>query len=223
MPLILESYDSLPCKQVSASDWSSTYLRTDIDDTISQEARDRASVLVQREQRNANSHEPHPALPAEQQISFPDLLAKELDRIASGQPREGGIDPARYEEPDEPSANDDAATWRRSIRNAYVSSAYLEGRHINLALLEELGKNAWLVGNSQLDGILKDLDQELAFLKEEVDSVNRERKLAQEGSKGEILALEDTWRRSIGRVIEVQLATDQLRQNNRRPTRVGDP
>lgn len=156
--------------------------------------------------------QPHPSLPAGQDVIFSDLMAKELSRIAAGQQPEGGVDRSRYEEPDEPSAEDGAEAWRKSLRSAYISGAYLEGRHINLALLEELGKNAWLLGNSQLDSILKDLERELAELKEEVDSVNRDRKLAQEGSKGEILALEDTWKKGIGRVIEVQLATDQLRQ-----------
>jgi pre-mRNA-splicing factor SPF27 len=195
----------------------------DIDEAVSQDARDRANALVQRELRNVNVKEPHHNLPATSDVSFSDLITAELSRIASGQEREGGIDRSRYEEPDEPSTDDDAATWRKSLRSAYISSAYLEGRHVNLALLEELGKNAWLVGNSQLDSILKDLDKELAQLKEEVDSVNRDRKLAQEGSRGEILALEDTWKKGIGRVIEVQLATDQLRQDMRQQYRTTNP
>jgi pre-mRNA-splicing factor SPF27 len=178
---------------------------------------------VQRELRNADIRQPHPGLPEEQNVTFSDGIAKELSRHAAGQPLEGGIDRSRYQEPDEPSADDDAETWRKSLRSAYISGAYLEGRHINLALLEEFGKNAWLLGNSQLDGILKDLDRELAQLKEEVDSVNRDRKLAQEGSKGEILALEDTWKKGIGRVIEVQLATDQLRQQVRTQHRSTNP
>lgn len=190
---------------------ASSNASTDIDETVSQDARDKANALVQRELRKTNEQGPHPNLPVASDVSFSDLIATELNRIASGQQRQGGIDRSRYEEPDEPSTDDDAAAWRSSLRNAYISSAYLEGRHINLALLEELGKNAWLVGNSQLDSILKDLDKELAELKEAVDSVNRDRKLAQEGSKGEFLALEETWRKGIGRVIEVQLATDQLR------------
>lgn len=139
-------------------------------------------------------------------------MRKELERVSAGHPRDGGIDLSRYEELDQPSEDDDAATWRRTLRTAYVSNTYLAGRHTNLALLEELGKNAWLMGNAQLDQTVKALDQELAFLKEEVDSVNRDRKSAQEASKGELLALESTWKEGIGRLIEVQLATDQLRQ-----------
>lgn len=179
--------------------------------------------MIYRELKNTNASEPHPTLPAASDVTFSDLIAKELGRIESGQPRDGGIDLSRYEEPDEPSADDDAATWRKSLRSAYISNIFLQGRHTNLALLEELGKNAWLVGNSQLDQILKSLDQELTALKEEVDDVNRERKAAQEGSKGEILALEDTWRKGIGRLIEVQLATDQLRQEIRQEKRAAGP
>lgn len=138
-------------------------------------------------------------------------MEQEVQRVGAGQPRTGGIDLTRYEEPDEPTADEDPQVWRKSLRSAYISSTYLAGRHTNLGLLEELGKNAWLMGNLQLDQVLKSLEQELNVLKEEVDEVNRSRKLAQEGSKGEILALDDTWRKGIGRLIEVQLAIDQLR------------
>ena len=157
----------------------------------------------------------HPLVPALPEPKFSELVQQELARVESGSARQGGIDLSRYEDLDEPSATDDAATWRRTLRTAYISSTYLSGRHVNLALLEELGKNAWLVGNSQLDQILKALDQELAISKEEVDSVNRERKSAQETSKGELVALEETWKKGIGRLIEVQLATDQLRNELR--------
>jgi pre-mRNA-splicing factor SPF27 len=191
----------------------------DIDDAVSQDARDRAAVLIGRELRHEKTQELHSGLPIAQDVTFSDLMSKELERIRAGGKMPGGIDTARYEAPDEVSPEDSAETWRNSLRSAYISGAYLEGRHVNLQLLEEFGKNAWLVGNSQLDSLLKDLDSELSQLKEEVDSVNRERKLAQESSKGEILSLEDTWRKGIGRVIEVQLATEQLRQELRqRPT-----
>ena len=174
--------------------------------------REKANALVQREMRNINLHTPHPTLPTLDDPKFSDLIEKELERINAGQPIKDGIDMSRYEAPDEPSPEADAEVWRGSLRSAYTSSAYMSGRHTNLALLEELGKNAWLVGNSQLEEILKNLDQELAVLKEEVDSINRERKTAQEGSKGEILALQETWKQGIGRLVEVQMATDQLRR-----------
>jgi pre-mRNA-splicing factor SPF27 len=167
--------------------------------------------------RTLSCSEPHPNLPSIPEPSFSELITDAVEHAGSGKPREGGIDMSRYEEPDEPSSEDDATVWREALRNAYVLNAYVNGRHINLALLEEYGKNAWLLGNSHIDGILKGLDQELAELKEEVDTINRQRKTAQESSHGEIQSLEETWKKSIGRLVEVQLATDKLRRENGHP------
>jgi pre-mRNA-splicing factor SPF27 len=94
-----------------------------------------------------------------------------------------------------------------------VSSTYLSGRQVNLTLLDEFGKNAWLIGNSQCEEILQDLEQELTRVKQETESVNKARKAAQENSKAELLGLEDTWRRGIGKILEIQVATNGLRQN----------
>ena len=213
MPLILEAHDSLPCESTLVVT-TIKLTSTDIDGETSKAARDQAEQLVQRELRNDDRSGAHPSLPSLPDASFSELISRELDRIGLEKPKETGIDLSRYEEPDEPSADADISAWRESLRNAYISSAYLGGRHVNLALLEELGKNAWLMGNSQIDQILKGLDQELSDLKEQVDSVNRERKAAQEGSHGELQALEETWKKSIGRLIEVQLATDRLREDS---------
>lgn len=90
---------------------------------------------------------------------------------------------------------------------------YLRGRQTNIALLEEHGKNAWLISNSHLDDIQKRLDSELANVKSQSEDINRARKAAQEDSKGELLGLDETWKQGISRIIETQLATDQLRQS----------
>lgn len=89
---------------------------------------------------------------------------------------------------------------------------YLSGRQSNLTLLDEFGKNAWLIGNSQLEHLLHELEQELAHLRNDAESVNKARKAAQEGSRGELLGLEETWRRGIGKILEVQVAERGLRQ-----------
>jgi len=122
------------------------------------------------------------------------------------------VDLSRYEAPEEPSTDSDMEAWRSALHKAYSSSSYLSVRHINLSLLEELGKNAWLIGNSQLEDILKPLEMELAQLETETETVNKARKARQEESNGEIVGLEETWKRAIGKIIEVQVATNRLRQ-----------
>lgn len=79
-------------------------------------------------------------------------------------------------------------------------------------MLEEYGKNAWLISNSQLEDILRDLERELSERKEAVENVNRARKAAQENSRAELVGLEEAWKQRVGKIIEVQLATDGVRR-----------
>lgn len=138
-------------------------------------------------------------------------MRQELQRKATGQAIAGGIDLSRYEQPEGPSDNNDIAAWKQSLQKAYTSSTYLTGRVSNLMLLEELGKNAWLIGNSQLEDILRQLEKELQELNVTVESVNKSRKAAQEGSRGEMMSLEETWKRGIGRILEVEVAAEEVR------------
>ena len=124
----------------------------------------------------------------------------------------GGIDLSRYEAPEGPSDPNDIAAWRSTLQRAYASSTYLSGRVSNLSLLEELGKNAWLISNSQLEDILRQLEKELEELKAATDDVNKSRKAAQEGSRGEMTGLEKSWKRGIGRILEAEVAVDELRR-----------
>lgn len=78
-------------------------------------------------------------------------------------------------------------------------------------MLEENGKNAWLIGNSQLEDILRGLEKELAETKEAVENVNKERKIAQEAGMGELVGLEETWKRGVGAILDVELAAEGLR------------
>lgn len=58
---------------------------------------------------------------------------------------------------------------------------------------------------------MKNLETQLAEVKEQTDEVNRARKSAQEGVKGELLGLEDTWQKGVAKIIEVQIATEQVK------------
>lgn len=142
------------------------------------------------------------------------MIQQELDRKISGQPL-NGIDLSRYEAPEPPARSSDGAPnldeWRETLRKAYTSSYHLSARHENLSLLEENGKNAWLIGNSQLEDILRGLEKELAETKEAVENVNKERKIAQEAGMGELVGLEETWKRGVGAILDVELAAEGLR------------
>lgn len=139
-------------------------------------------------------------------------MLQEVARIGAGRPLQGGVDLTRYEAPDEPSSDSSLDEWRQALRTAYASAALIAGRYTNLALLDEFGKNAWLISNSQAEEILQDLEVELARLKEETENINKARKAAQEHHKAELLGLQEHWKRGLGKILEVQVATDGLRQ-----------
>ena len=115
----------------------------------------------------------------------------------------------------DPTSDDDRpetlTAWRDVLQRAYTSSSYLQSRFSNLALLEEFGKNAWLVGNAQSEDVLRGIEKELMETQGSVDRVNQARKIEQLAAKGELDTLNQSWRVGIGRIIETEVAAEQMR------------
>ncbi|KAL8970021.1 MAG: hypothetical protein Q9197_004035, partial [Variospora fuerteventurae] len=107
------------------------------------------------------------------------------------------------------------------LQQAYASSHYLRGRLQNLALLDQFGKNAWLVGNGQLEDLLREVEKELVEVRESVEAVNRARKERQEAGRGEMEGLDQAWRVGVGRVVEVEVEIANLEERRRRMLREG--
>ncbi|OJJ47540.1 hypothetical protein ASPZODRAFT_64088 [Penicilliopsis zonata CBS 506.65] len=203
MPLINEIHDSLPY--------------VDVEPSVA--ARNGAEALIAAELPADYLSSLHPLIPALSEPRFSPLIQQELERKAAGVPLTGGVDLSRYEAPEPPARSSDAGgdstpnldDWRRTLQLAYIASSHLSIRHENLALLEESGKNAWLIGNSQLEDILRSIEKDLADTKEAAENVNKQRKIAQEASKGELAGLDDTWKRGVGAILDVELASENLR------------
>lgn len=176
-----------------------------------------AESLIAAEQQSASSS-PSPSssspLPPLREPNFSPLITAELDRIAAKAPLKG-IDLSRYEAPDsdsDPSSTTDPSTLSAQLQRAYTAATYLSGRHAHLQLLDAYGKNAWLVGNWQLESELRALERELESTKKEIDVVNIQRRRVQDEVGGELKGLEETWKRGVGRVLETEIATEGLRQ-----------
>lgn len=163
----------------------------------------------------------HPSLVELPQTKFSPLIEQELERKARNEPISGGIDLSRYEAPEIPSSSTDPSAdpttvlddWRQTLRRAYAAHLHLSTRKENLALLEAHGKNAWLIGNSQLEDILRRMEKDLHEVTEATEAVNRERKLKQESVRGELAALDDTWRRGVSGTLDVEIAAEKLRRD----------
>jgi len=203
MPLINESHDSLPYIDIEPTPQE----LADVDKLISTELPSNYKTTL------------HPSIPPLPQIQFSHLLQEELHRIESNLPLSGGIDLSRYEAPEPPATSAESCRepanirneWRKVLCQAYAASSHLSTRRENLTLLEEHGKNSWLIGNAQLEEILRQAEKELQENRESADTVNRQRKMKQETAAGELVGLQDAWKRGVGGIIDVELAAEALR------------
>jgi pre-mRNA-splicing factor SPF27 len=210
MPLINESYDSLPYLDAPPTDSTIADVRN----------------LIESEIRSAgiDTSQLHPALipAASYTPKFSDALEQEHARLeADRNSKLSAIDLTRYEALEappntNPTSDEDKPEllrqWNETLRKAYTSSEYLNARLTQLGLLEKFGKNAWLIGNSQLEDILKALERELADLRVQQEDVETARRTQQESVRGEMAMLEETWKKSVSRVLETEVAVEGLKQ-----------
>ncbi|TVY24367.1 Pre-mRNA-splicing factor, partial [Lachnellula hyalina] len=156
-----------------------------IDTAPTPSQRTAAQSLIDAETELPSTETPHhPSLAPLAPQSFSPVFEAEMLRIAAQTPLDA-IDRTRYESLSAPSPPFTTTAWQHTLSAAYTSSTYLTARSTNLALLSEFGKNSWLVGNAQLEDILRGLEREVEDVKTEIDGVVLQRRDAQEGVRGE--------------------------------------
>ncbi|KAM4066082.1 hypothetical protein HRG_000235 [Hirsutella rhossiliensis] len=180
-----------------------------IDPELSPAALAAAHALISAEQSQASPLPPHP------QTDRPSLLtpalAAELSRVTSGEPAKP-LCLSRYEAQEPPSPGSSSTTSLRPVlENAYISAAYLTSRAQNLILLDRHGANTWLLSNYHLENDLRRVERELADTRRSIDEVNAQRAKRQEAVRAELLMLDETWRRGVGRVLETEVAVEELK------------
>ncbi|KAF2258934.1 hypothetical protein CC78DRAFT_537436 [Lojkania enalia] len=210
MPLINESYDSLPYVDAPPDPASLAAAKALIDADVKTAGVDAAQL--------------HPALiPAALYTpQFTDALQHEHARLqAHPSSKLSAIDLKRYEDLEappntSPTSDEDRPEllerWIQVLKRAYTSSEYLNARVTELGLLEKFGKNAWLIGNAQLEDILKAIETDLASVKKQQEEVDALRRSQQESVGGEIKALEETWRTGVERMLATQVAVEGLKR-----------
>ncbi|KAF2654455.1 hypothetical protein K491DRAFT_600900 [Lophiostoma macrostomum CBS 122681] len=210
MPLIDESYDFLPY----------------VDAPPSEDALAAARKLIEDDMKSAgiDTSHLHPAIipAATYTPKFSEAMEQEHARLqADAASKLSAVDVKRYEDLEAPPNTDPTSDedrpelleqWNQALKKAYTSSEYVDARMTQLGLLEKFGKNAWLIGNSQLEDILKGIETELADLRRQNEEVETLRRSQQESVQGEITTLEETWKRGVGRVLETEVAAEGLRQ-----------
>ncbi|CCT68742.1 related to BCAS2 family protein [Fusarium fujikuroi] len=156
----------------------------------------------------AEASSQHPLPTSNPEPSFTPAMIAELERVSQSTPL-APLDLSRYEAPSP------GAPPATALPAAAIAHSYLSSRLTNLELLEKWGKNAWLLGNHGLEAELQALERELAAVKREIDIVNLERQKRQNAVGAEIKTLDDTWRTGVGRVLETEVAVEELRRKIR--------
>ena len=67
--------------------------------------------------------------------------------------------------------------------------------------------------------MLREVEKELVETREATTEINRERKRAQEGKRGELEGSERAWRAGVGSLVEVQVATGEVERRWREKLR----
>jgi pre-mRNA-splicing factor SPF27 len=214
-PAINTPIHPYPCPRLTAPD---------IDTPVSDPALAAARAAIADDARAAGfspQSDLHPSLAraAAWTPQFSDLVEREHARLNDDPTSKmSGIDMKRYEELDAPEPATDAeprdatlARWTTALRQAYTSAEYVGARLTQLGLLEKFGKNAWLVGNAQLEDVLTRIEAELADVRTQHEEIGVLRRTQQEAVAGEVRTLEETWKKGVGRVLETEVAAEGLK------------
>lgn len=194
---------------------------TDIDPAPNSDQLAAIEKMISAELVDLDTTKSHPLLPHIYDAKFPPLLEREHARIAAGDKREQGIDMSRYEALEDPppiippsgdvASEEIIGKWRRLLEHAYTTSSFLGWRQTNLALLEKYGNKAWPISNWAVEADLRTLEKDLAEMKNRIQELEESRRQMQGSVQGEMVGLEEAWRKGIGRMIETQAAAEELR------------
>ncbi|PNP41594.1 breast carcinoma amplified sequence 2 [Trichoderma gamsii] len=191
-----------------------------IDSEPTPQALSAARALISAEQQTFSPPPPSKDQDQDREPSFSPAITAEFTRLASKQPSQV-LDLSRYEAQEIPtqSSSKDIDALRNPLSNAFVSSSYLSSRAQNLKLLDAHGRNAWLLANYHLEDQLRSLERDLADTKRDIDLVNAARAARQNDVKAEMQGLEQNWRAGVGRVLETEIAVQELKEQIRQELR----
>eukprot|EP01023_Acetabularia_acetabulum_P050091 TRINITY_DN5386_c0_g1_i8.p2 TRINITY_DN5386_c0_g1~~TRINITY_DN5386_c0_g1_i8.p2 ORF type:complete len:345 (-),score=70.05 TRINITY_DN5386_c0_g1_i8:445-1479(-) len=148
-------------------------------------------------------------LPAVQKLKlgqYP-VIQQELKRLEQKQTMPK-LDMSRYNmEPPPTTRQWEAQSWQHAVDNARSQLEHQFNRISNLELLLKYGVNTWRVQNKL---VAEMLDRDFQWQKQEVERINRERKLGQlEGGK-EVRQLEQEWNSQVHKSSQMLVAMKQL-------------
>lgn len=183
-------------------------------DVLTPEEKVNVDRLIQEEMKNSSQR---PAaylkdLPPPYQLNFADhpLLGAEMERVKAGIPL-NALDDIRYQLNPPPKAQSNSfAAWKEALDNAHSQIGHQHNRVVNLELMLKFGPKAWRVHNARLASSNTRLEAEVAQLKNEVEAVNRERKLQQTTAGSKLVDLEAQWQALVTKNTQIERACRAL-------------
>ena len=106
-------------------------------------------------------------------------MQQEFARVSRRAPL-GAVDPKKYEvEKPEGEAAEDEESWKSVSATTQINLEYARIKSVNLELLEQWGKKAWIAHNMLIRGAERVLNNEATELRASREEVNKKRKLDQ--------------------------------------------
>eukprot|EP01133_Synstelium_polycarpum_P011008 gene11008-12829_t len=119
---------------------------------------------------------------------------------------------SRYKETRTPTRDAEEQEWRSALAYAKTMGEYQDGRLVNLQLLQRFGANAWTLYLQELDTLHKTLNQMLKNTLAQIEQININRKLEQEGVQSKIDANQRKWYELVHKNQAIEEACHKLEQ-----------
>ncbi|QDZ19126.1 pre-mRNA-splicing factor SPF27 [Chloropicon primus] len=97
-----------------------------------------------------------------------------------------------------------AEPWLGAVNNASSQLEHQSVRVENLELMLKSGALVWRAANKQLEGLCSSVERETAELEEQVETLNRERKLLQQQQQQQLGRLEGEYYHSVYKNFEIE-------------------
>lgn len=121
-----------------------------------------------------------------------------------------GIDLSRYDI-DAFDNGKDSEISDEQLKNYCVSLVYLQDGLENLKLLEQYGKNQWLLANDSLEQSLQNLQQAVREERAKVSLAKLQKKELEQSAQSSVEYLNNRWTEGIRNVIEVGIANLEMK------------
>ncbi|WWC73200.1 uncharacterized protein I206_107166 [Kwoniella pini CBS 10737] len=133
--------------------------------------------------------------------------SSELSSLLNEYPKKTikSIDPTKYQPPSI-SSESTLEELKEAEKLSKISEGHMTLRLENTNLLSNYSPNAWLIRNFQLSSQVKELEESLNQIKEEIININRNRRIYQE-DKGKLLnKYENKWQDLISSNVQLEMA-----------------